>query len=303
MPTQLEKAAARWAPAVKFTYNNGATVQRYIRTEIAAGLYDVDGTGAAIWLGEPRMTWRMKKEIHGGTRDTPFEVEMPRESLGGFVYEPLASMISDVHSPVTVHIYEVNFEATGTIGRCVFVGMISRTVWRPLGKSDIIKAEIVGRKARLKDVPLGIVATDRCAWTFGDITCEKNLGAIDDNATIDSVDGTNLWVNGLANKNDSGGGNGWYTRGYVEYQGLRIMIRSHVENAGADPTKLRMAIRPPASWEVSPGPTVLVVPGCDKSVDDCLHWDGEAGGGVEQNFGGFGRKMPKYHPVIEDGAC
>lgn len=299
MPTQLEKAVARWAPAIKFSWNGGSTLSRYIRTE-SDFTGDIDGS-SQLWTSEPRLTWRMKKDVHGGTRDTPFEIEMPRQTLSGVNYLPLANMISDVHSPVTVTIYEANFEvAAGSIGRCVFVGIISKTIWRPLGKSDIIKAEIVGRKARLHDVPLGIIATDRCTWTFGDITCEKVLTSIDDIATVDSISGTNLFVNGLANKNNSAGGNGYYTRGYVLFEDLRIMIRSHIENAGADPTKLRMAIRPPSSWD---GQLVLVVPGCGKSVGDCQFWNGQPGGTVVENFGGFGRLMPKYHPLVEDGAC
>jgi hypothetical protein len=42
--------------------------------------------------------------------------------------------------------------------------------------------------------------------------------------------------------------------------------------------------------------SAIVTPGCDKTVDTCAtRWDNET------RFGGFGHKMPAYHPLYEEG--
>jgi outer membrane protein assembly factor BamB len=75
--------------------------------------------------------------------------------------------------------------------------------------------------------------------------------------------------------------------GYVEKDGVRILIRETVGN------EIRL-IRPiPPEWTV--GSELKLVPGCNKTLCDCFYkWNNLT------NFHGLGIKMPSSNPLVDD---
>jgi len=82
--------------------------------------------------------------------------------------------------------------------------------------------------------------------------------------------------------------NGKYRRGYIEVDGLRLLIKRSRENLIFDLFDL-----PPIWW---PGQACILHPGCDKRIKTCRQeWDN---GG---RFMGLGIKLPKRNPSFEEG--
>ncbi len=278
MAVDLSSPAIRWLPLVEFAWGPSERDKaRYVRSEqnviVASRVYTAD----------PRISWKFRQPRHGGTRDSVLRLTMHKDT------EPLVFMQTERFSPVEVTVSETRADDL-TQTRCVFVGIIGRTILRAGGKSDLMEADIHSRKQRMKDVPLGVVATDRCAWTFRDFTCLFSpTQFVDTTPRVTLIDNNFIELDSLVNNSQVGGGNGLYTRGFVERRRLRIMIRNHI--VSSNPPRLNLVHAAPTIWQDQ---IVTVSAGCDKTIPDCEFY------GRQESFGGFGLRMPKHMPIIED---
>lgn len=223
--------------------------------------------------------------ISGGLEDNPVKLTVPDAA------HPFDKMIVSAFPEVEIRVLEGDYEDTDAEPQIQWVGIIQKTLARYKGKTRLMQLTVVGRKFFLKDVSLGLKATDRCPWFFGDRNCGATVASV--SATVSTISGTTVNFSSLPQDSVKGSWDqGRYTRGYVEKDGLRILIREH--RVGSAQFILSKA--PPQStgwtWE---GATVTVHEGCDKTIPAC-----EAHG-QQLRYAGIGIRMPKHNPIIEDG--
>lgn len=155
------------------------------------------------------------------------------------------------------------------------------------GKSGLMRVTLALTKSLLKGVSLGIKCTDRCPLFFGDGVCGATVASV--TGTVATITGTSLVLSVLPSDSNKGAwGEGRYTRGRVQLDGLRIMIRKHVVGTKT----LILAKKPPLYWI---GQNVTVFEGCDKTIVACTAH------GRQSRFLGAGRAMPDHNPIIEEG--
>jgi hypothetical protein len=165
----------------------------------------------------------------------------------------------------------------------LFSGKVETVLRNFQGNERTVVFNVKSLKARL-NVPLGLVATNQCAWTFGDRGCAVDAVALRETGTLVSISGKDVVISGLSAQVDK-----YWHRGFVEIDGLRITIRDWDEAAG---TTFKLVRQPPTHWVGQP---VVVTPGCDKTIETCRdRWDNE------ERFGGFGYGIPAYMPIYED---
>lgn len=208
----------------------------------------------------------------GQAKDEPIKITMPPLS-------PFDIMLQGgPHAPVIVLIQELDVLDVSTI-RYVFKGFIAKVLSGKNGRDDVIEITVNGLRAAL-DIPLGIPANNTCAWTFGDFSCTKSLPALRVSTLVTAIVATQITIASVAHPKP------YFDRGYVERNGLRIMVRNQI-----DASNLVLVNTPPANWLTS---SVVITPGCNKSISDCrTKWSNEG------QFGGLGLGIPRYHPVFE----
>lgn len=266
MPVDLSQASLPFAVGVSFNWDT-TNWAHYVRLEEDITVESID------YVAETRLMVRHEPQ-DGGVKDTPWTVELVRG------LSPLEDMLFYPHAPVETWIYDIDpSNLTRTLR---FAGFIIRTKAYSKGRSDIIEAEVAGRRSHLAETSLGLVAEDYCPWSLFDGNCKKSDSGFTDTATITAINDEKITMSGLAN---SGTAN-YYTFGWVEFQGLRLGIRKHSS------TDLHLYQAPPPGWD---GQDVLCVAGCDKTKDTCISKFNNA-----EHFMGCGLKMPKHHPLIED---
>lgn len=78
-----------------------------------------------------------------------------------------------------------------------------------------------------------------------------------------------------------------FRRGYVELDGIRVMVR---DQPALNVVQLNRV--PPPEWV--PGTKITITPGSDKTIENCrAEWDNE------ERFGGLGYAIPRYNPMLE----
>ena len=87
---------------------------------------------------------------------------------------------------------------------------------------------------------------------------------------------------------------GWWVRGWLEKDGLRIMIADwRFDTTTGFGTNIFVLSRvPPSSWQ---GALVTLVPGCQRTPEACALRNNSS------NFGGLGVGIPAYNPTTEEG--
>lgn len=255
---------------------------RYVDKEVP----DMD-LSANVYVATPTMEIKFGPR-NGTLTEQPTTVNLPRDSFTNAISkgEPFA--------PISVLIERVVFDGTGTVlaVQPVFIGNVMTATRNPSGRPNRVLVRCVNMKALLK-VPLGMPATAECAWTFTGVGCRVDvfdLGKVVE-GTVDSVNGKLALITAIY-----GGGAPWagaenvrlYHRGFLVHNGVRMPVREwHSDN----PDRFYCSKKVPASWV---GETVLLIPGCDKTYETCSsRWQNQA------RFGGFGRVIPLYNPIVE----
>lgn len=99
--------------------------------------------------------------------------------------------------------------------------------------------------------------------------------------TITSILGNAIGVSGIG-----AAPAGRYSRGYLEFQGLRMLVLNHDTTSS-----MKLIEEPPPEWM---GAAVSCIPGCDKSKAICISTFANI-----VNFGGMGYGIPRIHPIYE----
>lgn len=118
--------------------------------------------------------------------------------------------------------------------------------------------------------------TAGCRYALFSPQCTLNKDTFAENALVTAVTSSQLF-----STNDVGHADGYFSLGSIAFTGgdnvgLRMMIRSSIGATGA------LALLAPLPFNVAPGDTVKLYPGCDKSVTTCANKFGNL-----INFGGF----------------
>jgi hypothetical protein len=269
----LSKSVLGFLPCIEVRWGT-SNIVRYCRAD------EAQTVNGSVYNAVPELDFEWSKQ-DGGTKPRPVHIVVPLD------LEPFDDMLTQTFPETEITVLEADFTDLAAVPRTAFVGHVAKTRARYRGKSKLMRVECIGRKHFIQDVSLGIKATDRCPWFFGDHVCGATVGST--TAEVSAITGTRIEFTTLAN-DDAGWGNGRYSRGYVSYDGLNILIRSHKVGQ----KKFILGKAPPQitgyTWV---GKTVTIYEGCDKSVSACEYH------GRQERFGGLGRKMPKYNPIIE----
>lgn len=275
--TDLDKKAANpFVVLVTLSYGETPTERRYVRHSTDVTL------GSDTFTAAPTLAVTLKEQ-HGGTDDDGAEVTI---DAGLAPFDNLSS--GEPHARVAVKIEEADPDDAGT-RRELFYGWIRTVRVAPSGRSRLATATVEGIKSRLK-VAMGVPATTTCAWRFGDARCGVDVAAQREVGTV-----TALETNGERNRLTVDFGtstpdlsNSRWRRGYLEVDGLRLMIRKSFNDGRFDLVRI-----PPARWLNA---EVTATPGCDKTISTCRSvWDNE------EHFGGLGYAMPARNPIFEVG--
>lgn len=212
----------------------------------------------------------------GGTEDVPVDVTLPR------TVEPAPGLTTGrAHAPTTCSIWECDASNVDETARLVYRGRVHSAHRNPAGRTNQVRIRLEGPKSRLK-VPLGIIATTTCVWRFGGPQCRREIETESGTIAGIGVDGdvSRIEITGLSTLS-----NDHWSRGWVEVNGLRIMIRASNGDGTFDLARI-----PPADWI---NQTATVSPGCSGTIEQCRFWENES------NFGAIGIAMPAYNPVFE----
>jgi len=202
------------------------------------------------------------------------------------------------HSPTYVKIEErtqgfVSGDEASVL--ILFRGQVKRVIRNYQGRTNMVAIFAVPAKSRL-NVPLGLQCNHHCERRLFSPGCGLLQVSFDQPGEIASIDGKEVTIvaNAAIESPTAPGGTNdrFWERGYLEKDGLRIGI--HIWTI-ADPKVFVLRKRPPADWILAGTGSVLFVPGCHGTIEDCRDvWDNE------EHFLGLGYAMPDYSPNIEN---
>lgn len=173
----------------------------------------------------------------------------------------------------------------------LFTGKVTSTIRNKDGRSGARLFKAKSWKAFFK-MRMGMPCDHQCPFIFKGLGCESgtvagggpSVGA-SQTRTVLSIEGHKVTVSvGLSPPRDN-----YYNKGYVTKDGINIDIREF--DGAVDDAVLYLTRQPPTDWL---GASIVVTPGCNKSVENCRDW------GNEGNFGGIGYGIPAYNPLFEN---
>ena len=272
----------------------GTTTFRYTDSSSNRLFDDLLGGSTFTYVATPDMDIKLGLNA-GSTEDKITTIDMTKDTFLARVSDGTA------YAKTAVTIWEVmDSDLSGSPTTIwLFRGRLMRTIRNYNGQADRVRIECSGVKTQLK-VAMGLPANHHCTWTFGDNSSELGVGVAGRNCainiktlyssgTLTAISAKQATITGLTTPAAPAGQRYWH-RGYVLYDGLRILVRDW--DLGT-PTIFQLANFPPQSWI---GQTVKVYPGCDKTIETCrLRWNNEA------NFMGIGYAIPSRIPTYEKG--
>lgn len=259
----------------RFRYGDGPTDEDYTSHNVAVGTF------------APVPGMEVKGVQNTGTlEDGAIEVEAP--VIGG---EPnVFDMISKGEIGPEVFLFlEEHFVQVGPVGAST--GFITWAIGdyklmeafrNPGRKAGFVRLVFHSIKKRMTGL-LGLPCSPMCPYTLGDKSCQATV-----TTELTQVVSINRKVV-LTNQPTvvEGKATRYWHRGLMIFNGLPIMIRDW-QNDSLEFTLVREA---PASWV---GQNVTLRPGCSKLPEACLDRFANL-----TRFGGFGRKVPSWHPNLE----
>lgn len=303
MAYDLTKPTHGMVCMVQLTYGGGgpsgatdeeATVKRYACSES-----DVTTSDASVWTAMPELQVEYKQPLTAGIKKEEFKVTLERSVL------PISVMITMTFPQVRVDVFMCDrHEAANPTAHQVTGGVIGQTKIRPSGKTKVVEAEVWRFKHLLDGIPFGVKATQNCPWILGDDNCTQtsNIGPYE--GVVDAIDGQVIsMAPGLPGQNtkheynEAGSTIGTFFRGYIEYDDLRLFIRSHrtTDDTGEAFCQLIVSDPPPTHTDYTwVGKTVRVYTGCVKTYTHCQKKFGNV-----EHFGAVGKMMPAYNPFME----
>lgn len=236
---------------------------------------DLDGT----YDSQPSLLIEMG-ERHGGVEDKPCRVTMLRD------LDPFDEMARGfVHAPVRVWMAHCEPGDASATMRLLHRGWIENLIRNPGGATRLVRAEVVGVKAFLKDVPLGLYTTPHCQWEFASAYCgATQVVANGTIAAVGSPSQNAISVSfGAAPSNDPK----LWRRGHVEVNGAKVDITNVT---GTNPMTVYLRRVPPSDWDSE---SVTMRSGCDKTLNVCRDVYSN-----EINRQAPGESIPDYNPAF-----
>ncbi len=175
-----------------------------------------------------------------------------------------------------------------------FTGLVVTTLRNVAGRRGFAGFLALPVKSRLASATLGLPCNHHCINRLGDGSCGVVMSTSPNRrlVTVESLDGRKL-VTTAASVVPTGLDDHFYRKGYVNLNGLSIMIQDWRNEIEGDRTEFFLYRRPPTDWV---GSQIQVFTGCDKTIETC-----RAKFNKESQFNGIGYHMPAYHPSYEDG--
>ena len=198
------------------------------------------------------------------------------------------------HSPIFVIVEEVTrglFTGDQNTQKTLYRGRCVRTIKNYQGRANKVAFFCLPQKARL-DVQMGLPANHHCAWTLFKGGCGVVQSSFELITEITSVDGAEVTIIDGPVQAPAVGDPRYWKRGYMEKDGLRMAIRDY--DGDTDDEVFFMARPVPSDW-VGGSNDILIVPGCDKTIEVC-----RSRYSAEEFFEGLGFAIPAYQPNIEN---
>lgn len=191
--------------------------------------------------------------------------------------------VADVPIQVTEVLVDENGVSLAV--RSIFSGLVTRAVRnfeRKFGQTGLVCSTDKGST----NYPLGYRCSDFCQKDLGDEFCKVVTTDFEQTAQVSAFDNLTrtATILGFLTPTDK-----TFSRGYLERDGLRILIR---EWTAANPTQFPLARPIPQSW-VGSG-DVLLAPGCEKTVAVCRDVYNN-----EINNGSVGVAMVSHDPQFQ----
>lgn len=263
---------------VQFFYGTGAATQsRYTDS-------DLPFLGHTV---EPRMALNIPS--NEGTFDK-------RELRIVLPTDPFTTRASSgvPHSPIFVIVEEVTrglFSGDQNAQKTLYRGRCVRTIKNFQGRANKVAFFCLPQKSRL-NVKMGLPANHHCAWTLFKGGCGVIQSSFEITTDIDSVSGNEVTITDATVQAAASGDDRYWKGGYMLKDGLRMAIRDF--DGAVDDESFFMARPVPTDWIGGSG-DILLVPGCDKTVEVC-----RSRYSAEEFFEGLGYAIPAYQPNIED---
>lgn len=274
------KPALQVATLVTLTFGATPTVVRYTNWTENIVL------GSDTFLSETTLEVELGQQ-HGGTEDKPSKLTIASGR------EPFNRLITGYRHARVVSKVEEIVPGNSATRRVLHYGSIGFVTRNPNGKPGIVRADLIGLKARIAEVRGSIPMTSTCDHIFNsDISlCRvvgadawKQLGTVsgihatEKNVVICTLPGVSSPAVELAAER--------FRRGRVTVDGLSLQIKKSREDGSFE----MFGLIPP--WWV--GANCEVSPGCDGRIESCRLWNNE------NNFRGLGIKIPARNPVFEE---
>lgn len=252
------------------------------------------------------------QDTAGHTSTEGLEVEVP-ENVGNFEEKetrlvlPIDSFTDEVsnglpHSPVFLKVTEITaglFPGDASHQLVTFNGRVQRAVRNFEGANNSVALFALPVKSQL-EVPMGLQCNNTCNWSLFRAACgnKRAEASYRVQGQIAAIDGQEVTVspNAALTSPTSPGGNidRFWERGFLRKDGLQIGIRIWV---ATDPTVFVLRRRPPNSWLLAGGSSIDFIPGCHKTIQDCVAvWDNE------ENISALGYAMLAYNALFENGS-
>ena len=233
---------------------------------------DVEYLGQ-MYLSTPEMSVTLAQET-GTLGEKPYEMSLPMNAF--------ADRISDgrPHSKVWIKVVEQTQLDAAIENQILFSGRMSKTRRNAKGKTGLIVIEAENIKSMM-DIALGGMATHQCIWLIGKKGCDLDIEPFTATGSIATINGAAITITGVTPKADR-----YWHRGYLQIDGLEIMIREWVQG-----TAFELVKKPPADWL---NQVVKLYPGDDRTIETCRSRFNN-----ESRWSGPGYAMPSWNPTIE----
>lgn len=260
----------QYVPLLRIEYGQDfGRIERYARFD-----KNINVNGF-VWKGVPDLEIEFPP-MEGSADSKDFLIKAPSR------YAPFASLATgEPHSEINILVAESSASAGGGSPSYteLYYGNVISVTRVPEDQGSSIELKVASLKSQL-ETPLGIVTGTSCPWTFGDRSCLLNIIGLKDIGIAQNSGSRFLVVSDIAITTE-----GYWARGYAEWDGLSILIRE--QPAG---NTMILAEACPQDWA---GKEITLTPGCKKTITACRTWNNE------EHFAGIGLAMPSYDPRFD----
>ncbi len=271
-------AASKIVTAVIFSWGGNdpsvlANSAAYVAntTDLIINTFDI-GTLTAM----PELEVDMNRQ-GGGSKDDPITIKMK-------TVNPIDKLKDGkLFQPIWANVIELDPSKPETTTRQLYYGKVGTLIFNKNGRADVVEFKVNGNKYQLDKIPIGMRAQTTCPWTLGDKICDFDLITLQESPDITNIVGRTITVNALTEQASR-----FWERGWFQFEKMFVGIRKYTGGLTFETYRA-------VSTDLI-GETILLSPGCDKTVETCI-----AKFNNVERFGGFGYAIPAYAPIFENG--